>query len=115
MSKSANSGGNKAAAVNTKICVMTVLARYLSSRDHLAPAAGRRVNMSAENPANVIISPANVYKRIAPLTSKFSSPREPSDRNQVDRLRRKIPCAQVAKVQATAATVLNGSRTGPTE
>jgi hypothetical protein len=65
--------GCGAAAVNTKMCVMTVFARYLSSSDNLAPAAGRRVNKSAENPANVIIRPANVYKRVAPLISMFCS------------------------------------------
>jgi len=45
----------------------------LSSSDNLAPAACRRTNKSAENPANVIIRPANVYKRVAPLTSMFCS------------------------------------------
>ena len=29
--------------------------------------------MTAENPANVIIKPANVYKRVAPLTSTYCS------------------------------------------
>jgi hypothetical protein len=52
---------------------MTVFARYLSSSDNFAPAAGRTNNKSAENPANVIIMPANVHKRVAPLTSMFSS------------------------------------------
>jgi hypothetical protein len=52
---------------------MTVFARYLSSSDNLAPASGRRANKSAENPANVIIRPANVYKRVAPLISMFCS------------------------------------------
>jgi hypothetical protein len=53
--------------------VMTVFARYLSSSDNFAPAAGRRINKSAENPANVIIRPANAYKKVAPLTSMFCS------------------------------------------
>ena len=52
---------------------MTVFARYLSSSDNLAPAAGRRANKSAENPANVIIGPANVYKKVAPLNSMSCS------------------------------------------
>src|SRR5271155_4470874 len=52
---------------------MTVFARYLSSSDNFAPAAGRMNNKSAENPANVIIRPANVYKRVAPLISMFCS------------------------------------------
>jgi len=52
---------------------MTVFARYLSSSDNLAPAAGRMNNKSAENPANVIIRLANVYKRVAPLISMFCS------------------------------------------
>jgi hypothetical protein len=55
------------------MCVITVFARYLSSSDNLAPAAGRMNNKSAENPANVIIRPANVYKRVAPLISMFCS------------------------------------------
>src|SRR5580698_2124588 len=50
---------------------MTVLARYLSSSDTRAPEAGRRANKSAENPANVIIRPANVYKSVSPLNSMF--------------------------------------------
>src|SRR4029077_2668777 len=54
--------------------VMTVLARYLSSSDNLAPVAGRRINRSAENPANVIIRPAKVYKRVAPFISMFAPP-----------------------------------------
>src|SRR5271170_3892981 len=73
MSYSANSAGSSAPAVNTKMCVMTVFARYLSSSDNLAPTAGRMNNKSAENPANVIIRPANVYKRVAPLISMFCS------------------------------------------
>ena len=56
---------------------MTVLARYLSSSDNLAPAACRTASKSAENPANVIIRPANVYKKVAPLTSMFCSFQEP--------------------------------------
>jgi hypothetical protein len=53
--------------------VMTVRAMYLSSSDNLAPAACRTPNKSAENPANVIIRPANVYKKVAPLTSMYCS------------------------------------------
>src|ERR1700689_3081591 len=53
------------------MCVMPVFARYLSSSDNLAPAAGRRANKSAENPANVIIRPANEYKNVSPLNSMF--------------------------------------------
>jgi hypothetical protein len=60
----------------TKMFVMTVFARYLSSSDNFAPAAGRRANKSAENPAKVIIRPANVYKKVAPLISMFCSRRE---------------------------------------
>ena len=56
------------------MCVMTVLARYLSSLDNLAPVAGRRASRSAENPAKVIIRPANAYKSAAPLTSMSCSP-----------------------------------------
>jgi hypothetical protein len=52
---------------------MTVLARYRSSIDTFAPAACRRINNSDENPAKVIIRPANVYKKVAPLTSMFCS------------------------------------------
>ena len=50
-----------------------LFARYLSSNDNLTPAACRTTNKSAENPANVIIKPANVYKTVAPLTSMFCS------------------------------------------
>ena len=53
---------------------MTVFARNVSSGDNFAPAAGRSANNSAENPANVIIRPANVYNRAAPLTSMLCSP-----------------------------------------
>jgi hypothetical protein len=56
--------------------VMTVFARYLSSSDNLAPAAGRTANKSAENPAKVIIRPANVYKKPAPLNSMSCSTQE---------------------------------------
>jgi hypothetical protein len=52
---------------------MTVLAKYRSSSDNVAPTVGRMVNKSVENPANVIIVPANVYKTAAPLTSMVCS------------------------------------------
>ncbi len=67
----ASSAGSSAPAVSTETYVATVFARYLSSDDNLAPAVGRMVNKSAENPANAIIRPANVYKRGAPLFSMF--------------------------------------------
>ena len=56
---------------------MTVFARYRSSNDNLAPAAGRTANNSAENPAKVIMRVANVYKKVAPFTSMFCSAEEP--------------------------------------
>jgi hypothetical protein len=51
--------------------VMTVFAKYLSSSDNRAPAAERTVNKRAENPAKVIIRPANAYKNVSPLNSMF--------------------------------------------
>jgi hypothetical protein len=46
---------------------------YLSSSDNFTPAAGRRANKSVENPANVIMRPANVYKKVSPLNSMVCS------------------------------------------
>src|SRR5580658_2559038 len=75
--------------------VMTVFARYLSSSDNFAPAAGRSASKSAENPAKVIIRPANMYKNVSPLNSMFLhrfSINDPKGRLIAPQERRRLGC-----------------------
>jgi hypothetical protein len=45
--------------------------KEVSRSGNLAPAAGRRASKRAENSANVIIKPANVYKKVSALPAMF--------------------------------------------